>query len=42
MSEEFDVSEEIYQSKLDAIVENLEKVKGLEVLEDFIYINYLK
>jgi hypothetical protein len=42
LSEEFDVSEEIYQSKLDAIVENLEKVKELEVLEDFIYINYLK
>jgi hypothetical protein len=42
LREEFDVSEEIYQSKLDAIVENLEKVKELEVLEDFIYINYLK
>jgi hypothetical protein len=42
LSEEFNVSEEIYQSKLDAIAENLKKVKELEVLEDFIYINYLK
>jgi hypothetical protein len=42
LSEEFDVSKKIYLSKMDAIVENLEKVKELEVLEDFIYINYLK
>ena len=24
------------------IIENLENIKGLEFLEDFIYINYLK
>lgn len=40
LSEEFDVSEEIYFSKLDAIQDNLERVKQYEVLEDFIYLNY--
>lgn len=42
LSDEFDVSEEIYYSKMDAIKENLERVKDIEVLEDFIYLNYLK
>jgi len=42
LSEEFDVSEDIYFSKLGAIKDNLERVKDLEVLEDFIYQNYLK
>lgn len=42
LSEEFEVSEEIYFSKLGAIKDNLERVKDLEVLEDFIYTNYLK
>jgi len=42
LSDEFEVSEEIYHSKMDAIVENLEKVKQVEVLEDFIYLNYLQ
>jgi hypothetical protein len=42
LSDEFDVSEEIYYSKMDTIKENLEKVKEIEVLEDFIYLNYLK
>ena len=40
LSEEFNVSEEIYFSKMDAIQDNLEKVKQYEVLEDFIYLNY--
>ena len=40
LTEEFDVSEEIYYSKMDAIKENLEKVKEMEILEDFIYLNY--
>lgn len=42
LSEEFDVSEEIYNSKIDAIKENLEKAKQYEILEDFIYLNYFK
>ncbi len=42
LSDEFDVSEEIYYSKIDAIRENLEKVKEIEVLEDFIFKNYLE
>ena len=42
LSDEFEVSEEIYQSKLDAIKDNLERVKQIEVLEDFIYLNYLQ
>lgn len=42
LSDEFDVSEEIYESKIEAIKDNLERVKQIEVLEDFIYINYLQ
>ena len=42
LSEEFDVSEEIYYNKIDAVKENLEIAKTMEVLEDFIYLNYLK
>jgi len=42
LTEEFEVSEEIYSSKMDAIKENLEKVKEIEVLEDFIFTTYLK
>jgi hypothetical protein len=42
LTEEFDVSEEIYYSKMNAIKENLEKVKSMEVIEDFIYQTYLK
>ena len=42
LTEEFEVSEEIYYSKMDAIQENLEKAKEMEILEDFIYLNYLK
>ena len=40
LSEEFDVSDEIYYSKIDAIKENLEKTKKMEVLEDFIWEEY--
>ena len=42
LSDEFEVSEEIYESKLEAIKDNLERVKNIEVLEDFIYLNYLQ
>jgi len=42
LTEEFDVSEEIYYSKINAIKDNLERVKEMEVLEDFIYKNYLE
>lgn len=40
LSEEFDVSDEIYYSKMDAIQDNLERVKKMEILEDFIWENY--
>jgi len=40
LTEEFDVSEDIYFSKMDAIKDNLERVRQYEVLEDFIYLNY--
>lgn len=42
LTDEFEVSEEIYYNKMNAIKENLEKVKEIEVLEDFIYKNYLE
>jgi hypothetical protein len=42
LTEEFEVSEEIYHSKMDAIKENLEKAKDMEVLEDFIYRRYFQ
>jgi hypothetical protein len=40
LTDEFDVSEEIYYSKMNAIEDNLERIKDIEVLEDFIYKNY--
>jgi hypothetical protein len=40
LSEEFEVSEEIYFGKMDAIKDNLDRCKEMEILEDFIYINY--
>ena len=40
LTDEFDVSEEIYYSKMDAMKDNLERVKKMEVLEDFIWENY--
>ena len=42
LSDQFDVSEDIYYSKLDAIKDNLGRAKEIEILEDFIYKNYLK
>jgi hypothetical protein len=42
LTEEFDLSEEIYYSKMDAIKDNLERIKEIEVLEDFIYKQYLE
>lgn len=42
LSDEFDVSEEIYYNKMDAIKDNLERAKKMEILEDFIYENYLR
>ena len=42
LTEEFDVSDEIYYSKMDAMKDNLERAKKMEVLEDFIYTRYLK
>lgn len=42
LSDEFDISEEIYYSKLDAIKDNLERAKKMEILEDYIYLRYLK
>ena len=40
LSEEFDVSDELYYSKMDAIKENLEITKKMEILEDFIWETY--
>ena len=42
LTEEFGISDEIYYNKMDAIKDNLERAKKMEVLEDFIYENYLK
>ena len=36
-----DLSEELYMSKLDAVRDNLERAKAMEVPEDYIYRNYL-
>ena len=40
LSEEFDISEELYYNKMDAIKDNLERTKKMEILEDFIWENY--
>ena len=40
LEDEFEVSEEIYYNKIEAIKDNLESVKKFEILEDFIYENY--
>jgi len=42
LSEEFDISDDIYYEKMDAIQDNLERAKKMEVLEDFIWENYLQ
>jgi hypothetical protein len=40
LTEQFDVSDQIYYNKMNAIVDNLNRVKKMEVLEDFIWENY--
>lgn len=40
LKEEFYISEDLYYNKIDAIKDNLERVKKFEVLEDFICNNY--
>lgn len=42
LSDEFDVSEDLYYDSMDAIHDNLERAKKMEVLEDFIWENYLQ
>ena len=42
LTDEFDISEEMYYNKMDAIKENLEKAMRMEILEDFIWNEYLK
>ena len=42
LTDEFYISDELYHSKMEAIKDNLERVKNIEVLEDFIYLNYLQ
>ena len=42
LDNEFYISEEIYYSKMEAIKNNLKIIKQIEVLEDFIYTNYVK
>ena len=42
LSDEFDVSDEIYYSKIDAVKDNLERVQEMEVLEDYIWKHHLK
>ena len=41
LSTNFDVSAEIYLSKIKAVRDNLERVKKMEIIEDFIWENYL-
>jgi len=40
LTDEFYISDELYYSKMDAIKDNLEIAKKMEVLEDFIYLTY--
>lgn len=42
LTDVFDVSEEIYYNRMDAIKDNFERVKNMEILEDFIWEKYLK
>lgn len=37
----FSISADVYYSRMDAIQDNLERAKKMEILEDFIYENYL-
>jgi len=40
LSEEFEISDDLYYNKMSAIQDNLKKCMEYEVLEDFIYLNY--
>lgn len=40
LDENFVVSEDLYYSNIEAIKDNLERVKNYEILEDYIYLNY--
>lgn len=40
LTEDFEVSEKIYYNKIDAVKDNLERIKKFEVLEDFIWTTY--
>jgi hypothetical protein len=42
LSNEFDISEEIYYNKMEYIKDNLKRTQEIEVPEDFIYKNYLE
>ncbi len=42
LSEEFEISDDMYYNKMSAIEDNLERCKQYEVLEDFIFLNYFK
>lgn len=42
LADEFDISDEIYYDKMEAIKDNLERVKQIEILEDYIYKFYLE
>lgn len=42
LTEEFDVSEDIYYDKMEAIKDNLERVQKYSVLDDWIFENHLK
>ena len=40
LSEEFEISDDLYYNKMSAIQDNLKRCMEYEVLEDFIYLNY--
>lgn len=42
LSKTLHVSQELYESKKDAVLDNLERVKKMEVLEDYIWENYFQ
>jgi hypothetical protein len=37
-----DISKDLYYNRIEAVRDNLERAKKMEVLEDFIYEHYLK
>ncbi|MFZ9376807.1 MAG: glycosyltransferase family 10 domain-containing protein [Candidatus Fonsibacter ubiquis] len=40
LTNNFDISEDLYYNKMDAIKDNLQRVKKFEILEDFIFTTY--